>query len=543
MTTAPDTPPHAVAADADDAPPPAAPPPQPAGLPTTLAAMWIAVVSAKRAGRIVGRSNALNIAIACVVSVIATVAAIFALLTVSQLFELRQDVFYGWDDPISVANRPSPDQPRTVEDVLHRRSIRRVWDDPTNSYGGATPVLIAVVATLVPIMLGVVLLLPIVILPRIYKGGAAWKSLAVAYRVPAVAMGPAIFLCLLVGAITVIGYDLTDGVRARGWVDYGTAYADMYNLWMWDNAMMLIIIGMAAISIWRFVSVAQRIGAAAIVTAGETRGAVGMRCINCGYSLAHVPEGGRCPECGESTERSLSAETRVGLAWQTRKRAAWRSGLATMIALFLRPKWSHRRALTRSAERSAWRFERWQYTIGVVVTYLAILLMTLAAQWYTFREFLRRMEANAGNAFLLYDVLSDVDWVALLLDYFIPCAATAVALVLFIFLVHRLLAGIAVMIAAVKGDPNDARALASASGFECVFGWSFLLFNVTFFMLLLYRLDEWLRNLGERLGYEMPWSFSSTVLTVIFFSGNALLAAIWIRRLRTAYLGVRWANF
>ena len=518
-------------ADAQGAPPPRA------GLFAVLAAPWIAIVSPARAGQIIARANILLLLGVYLLLVLLTMGFTFACLTATDMIELDGHVLWDWKPDVI----DGVETPRTLGAALRQRSAADVWRTWAIKRGVVWYIFESIIIGAITAAVFVVVL-PLVILSRIYDAGAVWRTLGVAFRVPAAAAGPAFAIMLPILAIYVGGHDLVDYRRASDWVTFGEA---QFGWWAWESLIELTSPMLWMLAIWCVVAAAQRAGRAAVAVAVTPAPEPGLRCIGCGYSLEHLPEGGRCPECGEPTEQSQSPETRPGLAWQTRGGWVVSDWCRTALAVLVRPRRAYRVIKTRPIRRRAGRFERIQLVLFFVATLLSILLQMFISEFKS--SWNSENSLRNKNLFeFVFDTLFAaqlVNWWEWFIDNGLPMMLVATICCMAVFLVHRVIAAIVTLIAGAKADPADARALAGASGYESVFGWWFLFFNWTFSLGIVLGLDQWLVRLAEWMERESPWSFSSTVLSAVLLGGNVVLILAWFRRYRMAYVALRWANY
>jgi len=462
-----------------------------------LAAPWVALVRPTAAGRMVAGAGLPTIIAGLLVMWALLSAEAILLLAWDQTRSLRPSLSWRWTGIV-------PPEQRSLDSAIIVRPLGEVLLSWNHSWE-STPLLLA------PLMIGAWavgchLAGTLCLVPRTYRGERLGETLRTNLKLPWVCLGLASLVLGVGGSALVIGVDQRDLVQARHWVATGSTWGFGSDWWEYLFAGTLLF-GM--LSIWLVVAQAERVALGAVPA--QPPEPVGPRCVGCGYSLEHVPADGRCPECGESTDKSLSPLTRPGLVWQVRGGAV--PFVRTAWSLLWRPSGNYARLLTRDHEERSWIFERVQFALLTVASATAMAGLYLSAA----------VPDRSVEAWLVIAMLGMGVWFAF-------CGWAG----------HRGMGGLGVIVAALRGPTIDGRALAGAVGYESVFLWSFFLFNFAAAFIGIHAgedIEEYLVASGH------ARSFVQLLLGSGVFLGNLALSLLWCRRYLIAYRAVRWANF
>lgn len=469
-----------------------------------LAAPWVAIVRPRRAGQIVRRAGVVSVIAGFVLVVAVLSAELVLLVTWDETCQPDYSAVpqFTISAQVHAATEPADRSPR---DFLHLRSFGQVWAD-WERQGSISPVvwLPLLVAALA---VGCHLYGTVCLLPRTYDGRPAKEAVKATLRVPWVCLGFVAVVMAVVGSAIVIGQDRSDLAWARHWASGGQSGPED----AWRPYVFAGVTAVAAASAWWIAAQARRIAAGAVPRTPPTE--PHPRCCGCGYSLAHVPDDGRCPECGESADRSLSPQIRPGLDWQVRRFDPVANFVRTAFWILLRPSRAYAAMLTRGQGGRPWRFEAILFLLVTGATMVGIGLFVASQEWWS----------EYGG----WEELCSVA----LLGLWIGFGAWAV---------HRGIGGAAVLVAAASGERADARALAGAVGYESVFVWGFfaLDFGAAFG---LYHGGDALIDRLQGLGFSANQATELIAMSVI--AANVALGICWFLRYRIAYRAVRWANF
>ncbi len=234
-------------------------------------------------------------------------------------------------------------------------------------------------------------------------------------------------------------------------------------------------------------------------------------CERCGYDLTHHVQGGRCSECGESIDWSLTENhKRMDSPWKQQQGIMELENTSRFAVTGLSNFYSRLRVYGKDHDYRVLQFSLW--------TYIAI---GIGSAIWTF-------------AFLVFvDPGDPPGWVLVCLptmaSFACPLAgwcmhrATVLAVMFFNYMHHRL--------------PNPAVAW-PVIAYETSYLWMYCLFNGSYLLSVVIFDDTAEYFLGKIVpGLGMPWG------VLIFFAGNAALYATGCWRLNKALGEVRWANF
>ncbi|UCG34380.1 MAG: hypothetical protein JSU68_07020 [Phycisphaerales bacterium] len=242
------------------------------------------------------------------------------------------------------------------------------------------------------------------------------------------------------------------------------------------------------------------------------------RCNACGYNLYHIPQSGRCPECGTPVQDSIAPESRPGLRWQSVQEGGigTRVGvwMQTTTELLLHPSKSYRALRTRAQASAANSFIGSQ--LAAIVT-AALLLVVFG-----------RIGDPSWNGYSLR-----LGWVKGIL---VPCFWAVLAA----WIVYRCIAALVITVCMVRRDPGATRAICAVVPYEVVTLWLFLVMNGILFLAAPLLPNVWQSSISALSRGGVP---PRNIATYVLCAGNLALVLVWIWRYRVAWRAVRYANF
>jgi hypothetical protein len=450
-----------------------------------LVAPYIAPFVPSRAGRALGRARGWQIVNALVLF----------------LFILIADItfFTVWDKTKEADWRPYVTEGTTqpVEDWQYRvvnRTWAEAWEAASDPAGPLGFWWLALWLLLYFVI--AVLLLSFLVVPDVYCGGRVRRTWARNLRTVWV-FGAVI---MLLGSITSTWTISRSHVHLQRYeleeVEHPWAHSDL------DELMSVgLLLGGFAWSWATVVRVARGANSHVVMPEREPR------CSECGYSLRHIPASGLCPECGTQAAGPGGLLTREGLAWQQvsgrESRALWRTTLA-----LLRPGAAYRAMRVHSPGKSGRDFMITHFLLVVLAAGIVVFLYTVWGEYGS---------VDALEVILPVCLLSLAGWLG-----------------------YRLVAAVAVGLAARGRDEWGTRALCGVVPYETVWLWAFLLLDGGFAIaeaLTPEWWSFWLEMVGVD-GYKAEEAFVYFV-----FACNVALAVLWLWRYRVAWRAVRYANF
>jgi hypothetical protein len=411
-----------------------------------------------------------------------------------------------WDATFSFETRMVPSPPATTavttwpsprwRSVLHQRTVPEVlaeWGTEGLIRAG------------IPIAIGAGVSLAIVtvaggflMLPTVYEGGTVWR----AYKRAFAAMCSCWGLFLIAALAAALMITATNHAHYRGWYLPVDPLADYYPV--------VMAFGMSALLL---LAPAWFVASARAVRPPTPQRHLPPRCEGCGYDLTHLPESGRCPECGISTRFSITPyASRPGSPWETG--GDWP---ATTGRVIFKPRMFYsqlrlRDTVTARAPRSF-----------AYVHYVLIFLVAgaVAALCYASQS-PRSFYSEPGFVFA-------------------TTAFAASMTVLLGWLTHRVVVAIVATAWFIRGtlpDPTWARKIMA---YETAYLW--LPTGYAGLLLASFIIGDslWMSFLpGARIIQDVT---GMPVEPVVWFLGTGLLLAAWFWRYHVAGLATRWSNF
>jgi|GEM_PF-1976227 len=301
-----------------------------AGLVEVVLAPWRHIFSPARAAVVMVRGSSLSILAA---SAFATVVLYVAALSWDVVDRVLETVWVG-SEPSVVIN--------DISDVL---------------MGYSEAELIEILGALVISLVMAWIALTLVQIPLIHSRRKGWDSFDRAARAILACSGSLLIFFLIIAVIITIE-NWTWSIR---WEDYSRTF------WGVVLDFCLPVLGMsgAVYVVWTTDQAAR-----AVCPPTPTDDVI-RHCESCSYDLAHVPESGRCPECGGATVVSIDpTHTRSGIEWETSPTA--RSWIATVRECIFRPTAFYQRLQMQTDDSLAWRFARLNHLFVGIANALVI---------------------------------------------------------------------------------------------------------------------------------------------------------------------------
>lgn len=441
-------------------------------------APWRWMFSPRRAGAALAGGSPPAVAASFLTSAILCAAVIFAIILATLMLRERMVV------------------DNTVRPGVHYELETRSAADLLDEWRGRGLLGEFSLLTLVGVFVlsGMVGAMAVVQWPIVHAGGARARSLGRTYAA-VVSVGGLVVVLLAVWGFVLVQLE---NAETRMFVRGATPY---FLLWF---QLPKVILGSAAL---------------ALLTWWIGRACMGSRrdepecdappvCEGCGYNLTHLPESGRCTECGLEVARSLTpGDPRCGPAWEARPTA--RTFLRTVRSIIFEPSRFYGALRLRSPEAPARRFAVLQY----------LLIGLGAGLWLATAATLKGWYAR--------------DLVALIM---LPMVMSLAAPLLG-WLTHRGVAALTMGYCFVGSElphPSYARKIVA---WESAFLWTFCAYDGC----LVSTLIMFNGNLG-------PVLSGVTILGVpldalLIAGGNGALVLLWLHRYRTIVRRVRWANY
>jgi hypothetical protein len=238
------------------------------------------------------------------------------------------------------------------------------------------------------------------------------------------------------------------------------------------------------------------------------------RCEWCGYNLTHVPETGKCPECGTDVALSLRSDLRrSGVAWEREEGPDhW---LPTTLQVLKEPTRFYQSLHVRGDERRGRQFVRPHYVLIGVGAFFWLLLFLLA-------------EDEPGS-----------EESGLILAFSILLAGLAV---LAGWGVHRLVGALAFTVCLIRNSLPEPERARRVMAYETAYLWVFCLYNGLLFTSF-FLWEAWMSDLVSGSPGSFPGPLILPLEVVAVLLGNLTLALLWFWRYVIAFRAVRWSNF
>lgn len=234
------------------------------------------------------------------------------------------------------------------------------------------------------------------------------------------------------------------------------------------------------------------------------------RCEGCGYDLTHVPDSGRCTECGLKTAASLTPGfRRRGSPWAREMSIA--SWLATSLAVIFRPRAFYEALQSRTPPAVETRYVAWTCAALLVGTWgcgLGLLVVGSARH------------GSPGAELPLICMLAALGLLAVAAGWAVNRAAAALALTGWLW----------------RRELPDFAVVRKINAYEASFLWVFLA-CLSAFIGSFIIFEDWISQLVGWSRFGAPLEFL-VVLAVLL-----LLGITWLVRYEIAYRALRWANF
>jgi hypothetical protein len=256
-----------------------------------------------------------------------------------------------------------------------------------------------------------------------------------------------------------------------------------------------------------------RVAAACESARGPSRIAnIDPRCEWCGYNLTHVPETGKCPECGTAVALSLRSDLRrTGVAWEREEGPDhW---LPTTLQVLKEPTRFYRSLHVRGDERRGRQFVRPHYVLIGVGAFFWLLTFLLCIG--------------------VEDVPGETLCVSVLLSEFAVLAGWGV---------HRLVGALAFTMCLIRNSLPEPERARRVMAYETAYLWVFCLYNGLLFTSF-FLWEAWMSDLVSGSSGSFPGPFRLPLEVVAVLLGNLTLALLWFWRYAIAIRAVRWSNF
>lgn len=388
------------------------------------------------------------------------------------------------------------------EPRLEQRSVAEVWREWHRDQWFGPPVAILFV-TLVAVAAALAFL-GWLHLPVLHREGSIGPAFWRGTRVAALLLGPAVVVTAIVGFGTVM-MDHLAILGGAGFFDFRRLLGVDLPFWFG----VAVPLGIAAVVAW----LAAAVRGARI---GEHEPALPPVCEGCGYDLTHVPESGRCSECGFAIEDSLVyGRRRSQITWELER---------TLPALVLSAKKAalapcafYEGQAVRLPDDSVARFARLNY----------IMLTLIAFSFAWFMVLILKIRYGPGPP--LNEVLFVVTSFSLIST-------------LVLWAAHRVIAALIFSATVYFGALPDFRRFTRVLAFETVYLWGFCTFwAVCALSFALFK--DWLSSLT---GYNSGRFARGLRFPPEFYlvaGGTLVIFVLWMRRYRIALRALRWANF
>ena len=443
---------------------------------------WAYALCPRRAARTQLQAGRWAFLGACMVNVLALAGIAVALVLVSWLMHPVMD----WNAP-----------PGSAQEAPRFRTVGEVW---ATWHEETVSLPVMIVGVVVPSAGLLVVVLAWLNLPRVHRSGPILPSLTRSLRAVAAGLG---FITLAGAALALVFDDIDSRYRPGGSLLLAALPGGIYPDLLVPPAVAATI---ASLLWW--------LGRAVATTReGEVEPELPAVCEGCGYDLTHVPDSGRCPECGLHTDLSLGGGKRQRSPWENHP--ALGSWLRSSWAVLWRPRRFYEHVRLRGPWADAAGFAALNY----------VLIGLLAAVW-VFAMIASQERARPSSDFPLTERIC----IPAIYGFGAPVGC---------WLAHRALGALVTTWWLIRGRLLDYRWAAKVIAYESVFLWVFCAFwgmLATSFVLR----EDWLsRLLGTRFIYPLGMPPEAAVL----LGGTLALAAVWLWRYEVAYRQIRWSNF
>ncbi|MCB9855155.1 MAG: hypothetical protein H6818_05655 [Phycisphaerales bacterium] len=332
--------------------------------------------------------------------------------------------------------------------------------------------------------------------PVVHRSGSAFRSFGRALRVAKGAVfGPGLVLVLLFTTSIVWCINASDRQFADG------LPGNSYFIEVWFGANFVgVWVGIAILGTW-----ARRAAIGARST--EMPASIPVTCEECGYDLTHLPEGGRCTECGEDTRVSLEpAYRRCGVDWERRRSVE--SWLSANLGLIRNPRTFYQELQMRGDDEAGFAFAFCNYVMIGLASAVSILGM----------YFIEEPTARLLNLLAVFAV-----------------GATLPAIVA--WLLHSVVGAIAATLLLIRPMSRPFAYLSKIWQYESAylwmivavghaFAWSFVIF------------EDWMSDiLSAIVGSGSIFAEPAVIIVTLI-----VMVAGWLLRYSRAIRLVRWAN-
>jgi len=455
-----------------------------------LAAAWLLPHRPGRAGAILAAGSRGAMLAALAAGAIAWAAAV--ILSAAWLDTLTVEFVYDAQAPAGMTTAPFSQGGWRLDE----RSIADVWRG-WHQTGPIGPVeFVAVGLLLLPVLsFG---FLASLFMIHAHRQDSAWDAYKRAFRALTAATGPLVLLTTAVGWCMV--YNTHEFYRrlAANAADYGGFNAEVL-------CVMAIPAGLCLLLWWMNRAVRGARG-------DPSSPVLPPCCEGCGYNLTHVPDSGRCPECGLVIGSSLTPGLRrPGCSWEEQRNpAAW---ARTSFAVLVHPQRFYGRLKLRTPDAAARRFAVWHYVL------LGLAAGSLADAIYLFEEpgiHLRSSELiEMGSVFA----------------FTVPLGG---------WLIHRTVGAVAATVWLVRGTLPDSQWALKVIAYETAFLWVFGAYNGGFIVSFFF-FDLWMMRTNPGRSFMMAFGMPPEAASVL--GGTGVLCLLWLWRFFRAGAAIRWSNF